>query len=184
MRRTEPESSTFGTDGSSGTNRAFRPDPASLQLSADRVAHGIGEHGAKRRCRQDQRCRGAFFDHEAQEHARNRADAKRRDRLGKASNRSTRASMMFGQRPKAPGTCGHIASRTISHGWKIRRTPGRKLVGTARFELATPRPPGFRRLLTLSYSREYFGSDLTTQTAAQLVPCCEATIGWRSQRDG
>jgi hypothetical protein len=141
MRRTEPESSTFGTDGSSGTDRAFRPDPASLQLSADRVAHGIGEHGAKRRCRQDQRGRGTFFDHEAQEHARNRADAKRRDRLGKTPNRSTRASMMFGQRPKAPGTCGHIASRTISHGWEIRRTPGRKLVGTARFELATPRPP-------------------------------------------
>jgi hypothetical protein len=124
MRRTEPESSTFGTDGSSGTDRAFRPDPASLRLSADRVAHGIGEHGAKRRCRQDQRGRGTFFDHKAQERARYRADAERRDRLGEASNRSTRASMMFGQRPKAPGTCGHIASRTISHGWEIRRTSG------------------------------------------------------------
>jgi hypothetical protein len=142
MRRTEPGLSTFGTDGSSGTD----PSPSNrtqrhLRLAADCVAHRIGENGAERRCRQHQRGRGTLFNHEAQEHARERADAKRRDRLGDTSNRSTRASMMFGQRPKAPGTCGHIASRTISHGWEIRRTSGRKLVGTARFELATPRPP-------------------------------------------
>src|SRR5262245_43426561 len=112
MRRMEPGSSTFGTDGSSGTE----PTPSNrtrhhLRFAADGVAYRIGENRTKGRCRQHERAGRTLFNHKAKQRACNGPDSKRRERFDHSSEETPRAPMVFRQRPETPWTRGHIAHR-------------------------------------------------------------------------